>query len=861
MNEVAKQELIEISPYDFSSPSTEGYYSLKDRFARKADGYRDGQYSFESRRFYNKEGSYTVFNIPTYRTSLDDAITKGYEMLEKLGFDREDFNLDGPVKESRDGGQYLNVKVRTLIERQAIKAERERQALEEKEMRDDYENYRLSQLTDRERTLNNLTQSEKDFIDRIEQTDPILAEQVLEGLVTFEEADELVRNGDLNYSMSESDKWARTAPNSYEVSTKGDSRFSALKAKFKPGTIIDGVDVSGMTIENVYQSVIKKSSKGKAPSKDSIINLDKVESDGTPSWIKGELGDRLPRNLWYKLYGIYGGNYEAVGEPVPEITKEDREDFSYYVGYLPLWQEWARQNPELIEELREKSKGKTLTDQFANTRVSQARALAYILNSETSTNQNTSTVTKIVSGGQTGVDTIGLQVAKSLGIETGGTAPKGFLRERGIDSEDISSYGLIEISDEQQADYTNRKGKTDPYTGRTELNVRNSDGTVYFSTDSDSAGKIATKRAANEFHKPFIENPTAEELRDWIDKNGIKTLNVAGNRGSKLNNGPEIANIIKEALTSHKSSSTSKETSQFNKLGTLDNPENFNTSQESEQLISSEKTILSNEELQYWNKQGVGKMPRILVGSERTDPAFHVNEILDILEGKTTVPEWGIVNGKRAVVNQVSGKDFAGLYLITKHDGLPMLKLLQTKIPKLIHFSITGLGGTKYEPGVMKYNDLLDRIEDYIKQGLDPNSVTIRIDPIVPGVTTKEDIENIVKRASTMGIKRIRFSIMDAYSNTKTAMSKLGYNFSTYYGNNFFANKEYIDDICNFMLSLKDKYDITLGTCAEAIAREGISKEGCLSVGAVNSMLGTSIEDKEQIIIIRESYVLVTVVK
>ena len=41
-----------------------------------------------------------------------------------------------------------------------------------------------------------------------------------------------------------------------------------------------------------------------------------------------------------------------------------------------------------------------------------------------------SRVTKIISGGQTGVDTIGLQVAKKVGIETGGTAPKGFLREK-----------------------------------------------------------------------------------------------------------------------------------------------------------------------------------------------------------------------------------------------------------------------------------------------------------------------------------------------------------------------------------------------------------------------------------------------
>ena len=47
-------------------------------------------------------------------------------------------------------------------------------------------------------------------------------------------------------------------------------------------------------------------------------------------------------------------------------------------------------------------------------------------------------ITKVISGGQTGVDTIGLQVAKELGIETGGTAPKGFLRETGIDNEDIS---------------------------------------------------------------------------------------------------------------------------------------------------------------------------------------------------------------------------------------------------------------------------------------------------------------------------------------------------------------------------------------------------------------------------------------
>ncbi len=179
-------------------------------------------------------------------------------------------------------------------------------------------------------------------------------------------------------------KWARTAENGYEVSTRGDKRFSALVATFKEGTVIDGVDVGGKTIEDVYQSVIKKSRKGQAPAKDSKLNLDRTLPSGEPTWIEDNTKDILPNDLWHKLYGIYTNGYEAIGMQTPNITKEDLEDFSYYVGYLPLWQEWAKQNPELMDELRIKAKGKTLTDQFANTRVSQARALAEILNSQSS---------------------------------------------------------------------------------------------------------------------------------------------------------------------------------------------------------------------------------------------------------------------------------------------------------------------------------------------------------------------------------------------------------------------------------------------------------------------------------------------
>ena len=270
---------------------------------------------------------------------------------------------------------------------------------------------------------------------------------------------------------------------------------------------------------------------------------------------------------------------------------------------------------------------------------------------------------------------------------------------------------------------------------------------------------------------------------------------------------------------------------------TNNDPVNFSTTQESIQIIESAKTILSNEELRKIRPYTGTGMPRIAVASEHTDPVFFSQRIIDILDGKLSVED------KFRNISY-SGNDFAALYLITKHDGLPLKKLLEYKIPKIIHFSITGLGGTKYEPGVMKPDDLLDRIKDFIDQGLDPNMITVRIDPIIPGVTPISAVENIVKRASEMGIKNIRFSIMDQYSTTKQFMERLGYDYSKYYdGNSLHAKPEVQQRIANIMLQFKDKYGVNLSTCAEPMAIPGISKEACLSVSAVNNMLGTSIPD------------------
>ena len=192
--------------------------------------------------------------------------------------------------------------------------------------------------------------------------------------------------------------------------------------------------------------------------------------------------------------------------------------------------------------------GEFNTDMLAN--IQQTVYQQYLDNFEYSKSQllqqpskqsNTVPTTKIISGGQTGIDRLGLEVGKELGLETGGTTTPGYYTENGRD-ESLKDFGVTEISPELQA---GRKGR-EFYLPRTEQNVLNSDGTVYFSTDEDSAGRIATQRFAKQHNKPFLLNPTSQELAQWLVDNNIGTLNVAGNRGSKVS--PEFDSQVRDTI-------------------------------------------------------------------------------------------------------------------------------------------------------------------------------------------------------------------------------------------------------------------------------------------------------------------------
>lgn len=130
-------------------------------------------------------------------------------------------------------------------------------------------------------------------------------------------------------------------------------------------------------------------------------------------------------------------------------------------------------------------------------------------------------LTKIISGGQTGVDIAGLEAAYKTGFITGGTMPKGFKTLAGPQPEYRDIYGIVEDNSEG-------------YVSRTHKNVEDSDGTIRYAYNFDSPGEKCTLKAILKYNRPHLDidakNPMRhDELLTWLDFYAIGTLNIAGN--------------------------------------------------------------------------------------------------------------------------------------------------------------------------------------------------------------------------------------------------------------------------------------------------------------------------------------------
>ena len=137
-------------------------------------------------------------------------------------------------------------------------------------------------------------------------------------------------------------------------------------------------------------------------------------------------------------------------------------------------------------------------------------------------------LTRVISGGQTGVDQAALRAASSLGIAIGGWCPPGRVSEDGRIPDHLP---LIETPEERSP-----AAPDIPRSQRTEWNVRDSDGTLLLCSgdlETQGAGTRWTAECAKHYGKPLlIADPSAlaevPRVHHWIDSRGTHILNVAG---------------------------------------------------------------------------------------------------------------------------------------------------------------------------------------------------------------------------------------------------------------------------------------------------------------------------------------------
>ena len=137
------------------------------------------------------------------------------------------------------------------------------------------------------------------------------------------------------------------------------------------------------------------------------------------------------------------------------------------------------------------------------------------------------TISKIVSGGQSGVDQGTLDACRWIEFLYGGWVPKGRLTEAG------PLPGIYKGMQEH---------KSADYLARTEANVVDSDATLLLCHGKPAGGTLRTARFAIKHNRPWfhvrMDKPMDSEVKEFVEllnefcpDNGV--LNVAGTRESK----------------------------------------------------------------------------------------------------------------------------------------------------------------------------------------------------------------------------------------------------------------------------------------------------------------------------------------
>jgi Circularly permutated YpsA SLOG family len=172
--------------------------------------------------------------------------------------------------------------------------------------------------------------------------------------------------------------------------------------------------------------------------------------------------------------------------------------------------------------------------------------IAYRIKAENSEQSMKKIFSRIISGGQTGVDRAALDVALELGLPAGGWCP------RGRRAED----GPIDLK------YPLQETRSPSYPVRTEKNVLEAEGTLILTRGKPKGGTALTIKLARFHKKPYLvidlnKGDDKKGVWEWAKGNRVAVLNVAGPRETEAPGIYEQAfGFLKEVLSENNRQTT-----------------------------------------------------------------------------------------------------------------------------------------------------------------------------------------------------------------------------------------------------------------------------------------------------------------
>lgn len=384
---------------------------------------------------------------------------------------------------------------------------------------------------------------------------------------------------------------------------------------------------------------------------------------------------------------------------------------------------------------------------------------------------------------------------------------------------------------------------------------------------SKEFGEILRRTSASK--KPFFEtlNKAIDGVINGMEDVYVEEQDIEGmldnqERQALLNNHKRIIDHVSQGIASASTTYMAEEEI-AGVIKEMKKPRNY----ESENIKQAFDPFFTEEEKRTIIN-ALGKRPlQILSLSRETDGVLFAQEVITELKE----------NYKKELSDPTR---FNIIEIWSKHDGIPMEAILrlcqEVKVAPIVSFSITGLGNTVWEPNVLKPEHLIKNIGELIKMGLlNPAAVTIRIDPIVPGVTDENKIKSIIDDCRKLGIKKFVTSLMQSYGSyelseenkhrrVKSRIDQMlkennlpPYDWDEYYDikytkdgkpyYDYFPNKKWIDYYEKILVSWNEelkKEGAEIQSCHMPMMK-GLRPSACLDPDIVEMVTGISLKDPQ----------------